>query len=82
MARAYINGVLHEVSKTVMNYTKRTCSRCGKVHGVAWVVSVAIPLAPYSKERARYCYDCTGNHWARAFRLYRESLTHKKENKP
>jgi hypothetical protein len=72
---ACINGVLHEARKTVTNRTNQTCSKCGKVHGIAWMVSAVLPVSPFSKEKARYCYDCTGNHWARALRLYRESVT-------
>jgi hypothetical protein len=70
MADRYINGVLHRAEKVF----RGACTRCGHETGCGWRVTEVLANTPVNKQVALYCYDCTGNHWARAFRLYREVM--------
>lgn len=66
MADRIINGVMHSASKVYNG----TCSKCGKQSSAYWQITKSNQWG----RLATYCYSCTGNHWAKAFKLYREQL--------
>lgn len=69
MADRYINGILHRTEKVF----RGTCTKCGHETGCGWKVSEVLANTFLNKQVALYCYDCTGNHWAKSFALYREA---------
>lgn len=66
MADRLINGEMLTATKVHSG----SCSKCNKRSGVLWMISKV-----NSWDRlAAYCYSCTGNHWAKAFKLHKEHL--------
>ena len=75
MALQYIDNKLHEAKKVY----KGSCSKCGKGICVGWKISMVTANSPTNKTMAYYCYDCTSNQWMKAFKLYKDHLTHNAE---
>lgn len=69
MANRIINGEMHTTEKVYNGL----CSKCGKQSGVYWKITKVNSF----NRLATYCYSCTGNHWAKAFKIYREQLVSK-----
>jgi hypothetical protein len=71
MADRHINGVLYRTEKVFHG----VCSCCGGDIACGWKVS---DISDGNNKRvtvATYCYKCTGNNWARSFKIYRESAS-------